>query len=290
MTLRAILSLLLLAACHSTDETGDTQQQVPDSGPQDTSSTDSGDPDTGAANAVWSPTPGTTWDLRFASTPSLSELSDAQMIDLDLFDTDQALMAQIKQAGHTLICYFSAGSIEEWREDVGDFPAAARGNPLDGWEGEWWVDHRLPEVRQIMEARLDLAATKGCDGVDPDNVDGYANDNGLGLTAADQLDYNRFLAEAAHVRGLSVGLKNDLGQIHELTGDFDWAINEQCALYDECDLLSAFTGSDKAVFHVEYVEDWSQAEAKAAEFCGVGPDLSTIIKLMDLGAEMLACP
>jgi len=31
---------------------------------------------------------------------------------------------------------------------------------------------------------LDLAAQRGCDGVEPDNVDGYSNDNGFGLTAA----------------------------------------------------------------------------------------------------------
>ena len=40
--------------------------------------------------------------------------------------------------------------------------------------------------------------------------------------------YNRWLADQAHRRGLSVGLKNDLGQIPELLSQFDWAINEQC--------------------------------------------------------------
>ena len=67
-------------------------------------------------------------------------------------------------------------------------------------------------------------------------MDGYANANGLGLTAADQLNYNRFLASAAHARGLSVGLKNDIDQIDALvdpttvggTDFFDWALNEQC--------------------------------------------------------------
>ena len=37
-------------------------------------------------------------------------------------------------------------------------------------------------VRKIMQARLDVAKEKGCDGVDPDNVDGYDNENGLDLT------------------------------------------------------------------------------------------------------------
>ena len=43
--------------------------------------------------------------------------------------------------------------------------------------------------------RLDLAAAKGCDAVDPDNVDGYANPTGFDLTGDDQLAFNRWLAE-----------------------------------------------------------------------------------------------
>lgn len=42
-----------------------------------------------------------------------------------------------------------------------------------------------------MQARLDLAVQKGCDGVEPDNVDGYQNNSGFPLTAQDQLAYNR---------------------------------------------------------------------------------------------------
>ena len=53
-------------------------------------------------------------------------------------------------------------------------------------------------VRAIMQARLDTAVHYHCDGVEPDNVDGYSNHNGLGLTARDQLDYNRWLARGRH--------------------------------------------------------------------------------------------
>lgn len=58
-----------------------------------------------------------------------------------------------------------------------------------------------------MSARLDLAVQKHCDGVEPDNVDGYSNDTAFNLTAANQLVYNGWLAEAAHARSLSVSLK-----------------------------------------------------------------------------------
>lgn len=40
-----------------------------------------------------------------------------------------------------------------------------------------------------MGQRLDLAVHKCFDGVDLDNVDGYNNDNGLGLTKNDSIDF-----------------------------------------------------------------------------------------------------
>jgi hypothetical protein len=55
-------------------------------------------------------------------------------------------------------------------------------------------------VAEVMRARLDLAVSKGCDGVEPDNVDGYANDTGFPLTEKDQLASNRFLSNFLHVR------------------------------------------------------------------------------------------
>jgi hypothetical protein len=103
-----------------------------------------------------------------------------------------------------------------------------------------------------MLKRLDLCRQKGFDGVEPDNVDGYSNNSGFPLTPADQLAYNRFLADAAHQRGLSIGLKNDLGQAAALEPSFDFAINEQCFQYNECELLNPFLKAGKAVFVAEY--------------------------------------
>ena len=36
------------------------------------------------------------------------------------------------------------------------------------------------------------------------------------------------LAELAHERSLTIGLKNDLDQIDDLVDDFDFAVNESC--------------------------------------------------------------
>ena len=107
-----------------------------------------------------------------------------------------------------------------------------------------------------MAARMDLALSKGCDGVEPDNVDGYTNKTGFPLTASDQINYNQYLATQAHARGLAVALKNDVDQLGTLEPSFDFAINEQCHEYAECDGYSAFTSKNKPVFNAEYASKY----------------------------------
>lgn len=192
----------------------------------------------------------TTWQWQLSDSPNLKY--DVDLYDLDLIDTPPQAIEALQERGKKVICYFSAGSYEDWRPDAGIFPKEALGKPLDEWEGERWLDVRLEKVRYLMLKRLDLAQQKGCDGVEPDNIDGYSNDSGFPLTAMDQLSYNRFLAQAAHRRGLAIGLKNDVEQVKELVNDFDFAINEQCFEYQECDQLKPFIEQGKPVFNAEY--------------------------------------
>ena len=102
-----------------------------------------------------------------------------------------------------------------------------------------------------MLARMDLAVEKSCDGVDPDNVDGYDNDNGLGLTQEDSVNYLEFLADAAaRHRNLSIGLKNAGAILPNVIDIMQWSVNEQCVQYDECDIFAPFIRQGKPVFHV----------------------------------------
>lgn len=237
------------------------------------------------AGGAWRPAPRATWQWQL--TGAIDTSYDLDMYDIDLFEATDADLAALSD--RVVICYLSTGTWEAWRPDAGEFPQEALGRTLEDWQDERWLDVNDPRVRELMLRRLDLAVARGCDGVEPDNMDGYANDNGLGLNATEQLAYNRFIADAAHERGLSVGLKNDVDQLEELLPWFDWALNEECAAYDECDRYRVFTGAGRAVFHVEYVDRWEEAEALAARVCGAGEDLSTLIKTWDLGPERLAC-
>jgi hypothetical protein len=238
---------------------------------------------TRSGTAVWQPTPGTSWQIQFSG--SLDTSLDVDMYDIDLFDTEQTVIDALHQDGRIVICYFSAGSFEDWRPDADDFPEAVLGEPLDGWPGEWWLDiSRLDLLGPIMSARMDLAVEKNCDGLDPDNVAGYTNNTGFPLTAEDQLTYNIWLATEAHARNLSIGLKNDIEQIPQLVSYFDWALNEECFQYEECETLLPFVEANKAVFGIEY-------EGDPAEFCPQANafDFDWLLKDLALGPEHTAC-
>lgn len=213
----------------------------------------------------WRPGVATTWQLQL--TGDIVTDIDVALFDLDLFDAPQATLDALHADGRKVLCYFSAGSGEDWRPDHGDLDPAALGKPLDGWPGEVWLDVRHPSVWAVMRGRLDRAVAAGCDGVDPDNMDGWLQDSGYPLTADDQLAYNRWIANQAHLRGLTVGLKNGGDQVPDLVDYFDFELNEQCHEYDECDQLAPFIDQGKPVFNVEYPGDEADAQALAATLC-----------------------
>ena len=209
---------------------------------------------------IWRPALNTSWQWPLEALPV--DLSfEVDMYDIDLFDNDASVVAALHAQGRKVVCYVNAGGWEDWRPDASRFPDQVIGSNLNDWEGERWLDIRLLDVLgPIMGERMDLCKAKGFDGIEPDNVDGYLNDMGFPLTYDDQLVYNIWWANAAHERGLSIGLKNDIDQTLDLLPYFDWALNEQCFEYDECETQLPFIEAGKAVFNVEYGLD-------TGEFC-----------------------
>jgi hypothetical protein len=217
-------------------------------------------------------------------TGTVDQTVDVPMYDIDLFDNSASVVASLHAKGRKVICYMSAGTWENWRPDAAQFPVEVRGKG-NGWAGEKWLDiRRIDVLGPIMAARMDLCKQMGFDGIEPDNIDGYSNNTNFPLTAQDQLTYNRWLADAAHARGLSIGLKNDLDQTSQLVSSFDWALNEQCFEYNECNLLAPFTQAGKAVFVVEY-------NLATSKFCdkAVALKFNAMKKDLDLTAAREAC-
>jgi hypothetical protein len=224
---------------------------------------------------------GTSWQWQLSGRLDLGV--DAPVYDVDGEQTTAAQVAALHAAGRHVICYLSVGSWEQFRPDAADFPDSVLGRPLDGWPDERWLDvRRLDLLAPLLRPRLDECARKGFDAVEPDNVDGYLNDSGFPLTADDQLAFNRWVAAEVRARGMSVALKNDPEQVPDLVGDFDFAVVEECAAYDECDAFLPFVDAGKAVLRVEY--------GTSAAACGpphpVGP---AMVKRLELDAWRVLC-
>ncbi len=205
------------------------------------------------------------WQWQLSGTLNLSY--DADLYDVDLFDTPQADIQALRERGVTVLCYFSAGTVEAWRSDAVLIPEEAQGNTLPDWPDERWLDTTRSEVRDVMTARMDLAVSKGCHGIEPDNLDGYDNDNGLSLTAGDALDYARFLAGEAHARGLIVAQKNVWDLAADLVSDFDLAVSESCFAQSACDSWAPYLEAGKPVLNAEYAQQWAEDAEARADLC-----------------------
>ncbi|GAB2175487.1 endo alpha-1,4 polygalactosaminidase [Dongia sp. agr-C8] len=222
------------------------------------------------------------------SRPEFEPRSGVGVYELDLFDAEQGTIDALHAAGGYVICYFSAGSLEDWRPDAAQFPPAVVGRDYEGWPGERWLDVRRRDVlAPILEARLDHAVEKACDAVDPDNVDGFTNMTGFDIAKDDQRDFNLWLAAAAHARGLAIGLKNAAELVPDLADSFDFAVIENCAAQRDCDGFAAFADAKKAVFQIEYrneIRDWDAVCRDAAQ-----RGFTAILSGLELDGTAQAC-
>ncbi|KAF2024199.1 hypothetical protein EK21DRAFT_94296 [Setomelanomma holmii] len=254
----------------------------------------------------WTPEVGDTWQIVLSHPPQLnasdkSVTPNVSIFDVDLFDTPTSTIEALHAMGKKVICYFSAGSYEDWRPDAKDFRTEDLGKALDGWPGEKWIRLGSENVKGIMRKRIEMAKSKACDGVDPDNVDGYQNDNGLSLTANESTAFMQYLSSVTRPLNMSLGLKNAGSIISAVLPLVDFSVNEQCVKYNECSKFAAFTAAGKPVFHIEYpagdgdlqqsIESNGFSEETRQKFCGgeATTGFSTVLKKMELDGWVEYC-
>ena len=168
------------------------------------------------------------------------------------------------------------------------YPEKLLGKNYTGWKGERWLDIRqLTELAPILQARLDLCQQKGFDGVEFDNLDGYANSTGFPITPEDQIAFNTWLADQARKHGLAPGLKNDPEQADELSPHFDFAIVESCFAEGWCEEFEPFLKEGKPVLAIEYTEEIDTIEDYCADAKRLG--ISLILKNRELDAFQERC-
>lgn len=285
-----LLCAMAVTACAGTE--GDILRSSADASLPDVSSPDATVTDTTVTDARADaappkprPDPLATWQIQLSGT--LDTSIDAKVYTADI-ETSASAIRTLHSAGRIVLCYFSAGTMENFRDDASRFPAESLGSSLPNYPNERWIDVRHPTVRAIMQDRVTQAARADCDGIHPSGLAAYGASTGLGFTRADQLAYNRWLAAAAHDVGLSIGLvEGDTALTQELQPDFDWTVVWSC-LATNCPSAAPFVSARKAAFFIEYGD-----AAKVAEVCPKAKDLglSAIIKRnASLDAFRVGCP
>lgn len=126
-----------------------------------------------------------------------------------------------------------------------------------GWPGEILLDTRSRTTRSAL-ARIvgDWIADcgrRGFQAVEPDNLDSWTRSRAL-LTMAGNVALARLLVAQAHSAGLAIAQKNAV----ELAGSrrsigFDFAVSEECQVYDECGAYLAAYGRE--VYEIEYSDN-----------------------------------
>ncbi|KAK5655872.1 hypothetical protein OQA88_5411 [Cercophora sp. LCS_1] len=235
-------------------------------------------------------TPGVKWqiDIQHALDTSAPLVpTDAPVWDLDLYfiSRNPGTIDYLRRQNPDvfIICYFNAGAVQEsdcdW-DEVWQKPPyiGLLGNPLGDFPDERWVNIKNQTGRDLIKKRITVANELGCDGVDPDNIDGYLvdeddelpaqNKTGWNLSEQDELTFVKELAAHAHNlttrRGFTmlIGQKNAAPLAEQLVGDLDFAVLEDCKGLNEdpeddpnfCQEFQRYVNANppKPVFSIEY--------------------------------------
>ena len=108
-----------------------------------------------------------------------------------------------------------------------------------------------------------MIKAKGFDGIEPDNIDGYEEDNGFGLTLNDTKLFCDWIIDEAHSRGLCIGQKNTEELVPLMCNKFDWVLTEDIFNQNIQNLYSLYISVGKPVFSAEYTDEMSITDFNA---------------------------
>jgi endo-alpha-1,4-polygalactosaminidase (GH114 family) len=225
------------------------------------------------------------------------------------------------------VCYFNAGLAQtsDCDYDTRWENSGLLGNIYSPDEPEFsderWVNIKNQTARDWMKQRITLARDLGCDAVDPDNIDGYLNDedgnNGTGWNLS-QDDYVTFVTElATHAHSLTtekgytmlIGQKNAPELVEQVGGVLDFAVLEDCKTlnddedYTFCIDFQAYIAEGKPVFSIEYPSTLGNQDTGACSATGASDaqytascdttqgnsGFSTVLKIQGGDGELNGC-
>lgn len=168
-------------------------------------------------------------------------------------------------AGAYDVCYINAfqtqpGALGWWKRRHPDLLLRHHGRLLadPGWPDEVLLDTRSRATRAGIARVLDRwvagCARDGFEAVEPDNLDSYTRSRGL-VERRHNLALAALVVASGHRHGLAVAQKN-LAELPAATArrvGFDFAVAEDCQVYDECDAYREVYG--RAVLEIEYADE-----------------------------------
>lgn len=218
------------------------------------------------------------FDLQLSTPFNLSRRAD--LVALELFGTGAERLERLRARGIATLCHLAAGLWENWRPDAPSFPTEALGRSPSGWQGQRWLDLRHQGLRPILEQRLDLCRQRGFKGVLFAKVTGggaAAAATGFDIAPAQTLAFARWLAEAAHARGLAAGILGGLDQAAaaaELATSFDFLVDDACVAQGDCTAsVRPFLAAGKPAYLVAFTNNARRMDAYCALAAEVGAPL-----------------
>lgn len=204
----------------------------------------------------YKPTIGDTFEWRLDSI-GLNEVNQysCDIIDIDAFSASKELIDAFHARGIKVIAYISVGTIENYRPDAALLPTDIIGEIYPSWPDERFLNIReIDKMRAFISSRFDMIKQKGFDGIEPDNMDGYGEENGFQLTLDDTKLFCDWIIEEAHSRGLSIGQKNTEELVPVMYKKFDWVLTEDVFDANTQNDYSQYISLGKPVFSAEYTD------------------------------------
>ena len=181
---------------------------------------------------------------------------------------------QSSAAGRYGICYLNAFQTQPedrawWQANHPDLLLrdAAGALVVDSVWNEVLLDLRTAAQRSslavIVGGWLDACAARGYRGVEFDNLDSFTRSKRL-LAYPQARAYAALIVDRAYTAGLAAAQKNTVERSADLqrTAGFDFAIVEECQVYNECGAATDVYGAQ--VYELEYLDNGGLANYQKA--------------------------
>ena len=194
-------------------------------------------------------------DLDGAALPAPADLRHRRR------DTSKATVDALHAMGKKVICYVDAGVYERRARTP---PSSRRSRRRSGQRRRWAGRASTGSTSAASTTsrrscrRVSRVQGKGFDAHRARQHRRLEQQLRLPAHPADQIAYNRALADWAHGMGLSIGLKNDLEQAHPARGRLRLGAQRAVLRVQRVHHLKAFAQAGKAVWIAEYKDYGSQ--------------------------------